>query len=1304
MAWLKGHAPAEKRQGIPMKTQRNTRRGRRVGPALVAAMMLMQTMLPAYATVSQLPAIYTKPPDANVMFTLDDSSSMWSDAVPDIPQTGYVGLTVPDDDGTFYNRNGTTLKRVHPNMWGSASKFRAATFFAKSNPVARYLRSSAGNPLYYDPTATYLPWPTAADDTKLSPAATPTSVNINRDTPFTAAFALDITTRVNESGGALPALDDESKNYWPATYFVYNGTVALPLGAPNALLNAALSDPNLFQKFEIKPSVTAYPRAATRSDCTGTVGPTGCTYAQELQNFANWLQYYRDRALMAKGGTATAFSKQGTNLRVGFGTINSTGTIRQGVSQFSGTARTNIYNDLYSRLINGGTPLRKALDDVGKYFQRNNVGNPWAQDPSSSSIGTEYTCRKSVHILSTDGFWKDAAATAPASGSNDAFSGSTPPAGAAGGKTYTFSDAAAAATETDPLVGRFTISPFSDANGNQLSDVAAYYWRNDLRPDLNNDVFASARDPAFWQHVSTYTVGLGVSGTGTVQRTSDGSTVVPYTEPSTSPFYSFRGQPWVASQQLRDLLIARRTPLTWPKVPGDEAPESGDDLIHTSMSGRGRYLSATNPIQLAAGMSALLAEATDNPSSLASVATSSNSLSSDNRIYQVTYNPNQWYGRLYAFSQTNAGTVTTTPSLAVWEASNMMPTPASRKIYTWDPDAKLGSTFTWTNGLTTTQKGYLGNDSTLLDYLRGSDTKELAQGGAFRDRSRYTVGSVKGGVLGDVVNGSPIKGPSAGGGFDRLPSGTPGQASYATYRSAGNTGLNSMRDTIFLGANDGMLHAFNRIDGVERFAYVPNAVFNVPRSLAGAAEAKLKMLSDPGYLHRFTVDGPPQIADAFIGPSAAASTWKTVLVGSTGAGARSVFAMDVTNPKDAGDTTAPAGAFDKTKILWEFSEANNADMGYVINYPQVARMRDGTWVAIFGNGYDSANGQAKLFILNLQTGAVLWQQSVGAAGGNGLSQPNFTVNTNREVTAIYAGDLKGNLWKFDVDNPTPSNWKVAFGGAPNYTPLYAGAATQPITVMPELTMHPNGGWLVSFGTGKLFESEDSATTVATNVNLNTQSIYGVWDKPGELTGFTGRTTLVAQTANTALAAATDANANVSGTTSNTVNWATKRGWVLDLGTGGERVHVNPLQAKNTLLVVANKPTDNSDPCSTGGSSRLFGLDPITGGAPDFGVFNSNGDGTINNADKGYNVKALTTVMLSLPVLQTKTTTADQITTEAVGSRGQTGARAGGVEPKVVKATDCTQWLLAGASNTSIPGFDVSLCKNGNPRVSWRQIK
>lgn len=1249
----------------------NRHKAKRLGAALVTGSMLLQTVMPAFATVSQVPGLFVTPPDANVMFTLDDSLSMVSDAIPDYisDQTGMPNADGNSTDSDALSGQAGQQRARFPGMWKQNTLWWGAAYYRSDRAVARYLRSSAGNPLYYDRTVTYKPWPVAGNDKTFNANATPSAVNIDPANPFNSAFTRDITARVG-SGSS----DDQTTNFWPATYYVYTGSTPLPPATPNTPLNVASS----FTKVEIKPSVTSYYRDAKRTDCSGAVGAGGCTYAEELQNFANWLQYYRSRMLMAKGGVSAAFAQQGTNLRVGFGTINN--TVRQGVATFSGARRTSFYTDLYGRPPNtGGTPLRQAMDQVGQYFQRSNVGNPWAEDPTSTStVGKEYTCRRSFHVMSTDGFWNGNGASGNAANNNDSYSGRTPK--KPDGTDYLYSNSG---SSTDPLVGRFTIDPFKDGNSGTLADVAAYYWKTDLRTGLANEVASSLRDPAFWQHLVTYTVGLGVSGTGTV--TVNGTTTVPTGTPIAA---SAIGKGWLETQEARDYLINNKLAVSWT-TPAADAATTGDDLVHASMNGRGKYFSASDPNTLKIGLASALAEAADNPGSLANVVTQSPQVSAGSAVYQATYNPSQWSGRFYAFPQAADGTVNTTPSNAIWEASNKMPTPANRNIFTWNPSTKTGALFTW-GTLTSTQQSNLGS-SDVLDFLRGSDTNEAAKGGTLRDRARYTVSGVTGGVLGDVVNGSPIKGPSDGGGYDRLPSGVPGQSLYATYRSNSSTTLDNMRNTLFLGANDGMLHAFDRTTGIERFAFVPNSVYSVPRSLTGT-ELKLKMLSDPGYQHRFTVDGPPQIADAYFGPDAATASWKTVLVSSTGAGARSVFAMDITDP------SVSTTAFGTSKLMWEFSEADNADMGYVTGYPNVARMRDGTWVAIVGNGYDSTNGQAKLFLLDLRTGAVVWEQSVGAAGGNGLSQPNFTVNTNREVTAIYAGDLKGNVWKFDVDNADRTQWKVAFGSAPNYTPLYTGSTNQPITVMPELTFHPSGGVMVSYGTGKLIDVEDTAATG--NVNLNTQALFGIWDKPGATTGFSGTTDLVLQGANTSLAAAVDTS--LSGSTANTIDWTTKRGWYLNLGTGGERVNVNPQQVNSVLLMVTNKP--DADPCKSGGTSRLFALDPITGGAPSFAVFDANATGGITTADKGYNVKSFTFGVLSLPTLQSKKPASDVVTLERAGTRGQTGARLGGVEPGKNGSTDCAQWLLAGGSNTSIAGFDISTCKSGTPRVSWRQLK
>lgn len=1289
---------------------------KRLGSLAVVWTLLAQASVPAHAVstatpgyagfVSQLPGVYTKPPDPNVMFTLDDSGSMRDETIPD----------------------SSAADNVHQNMWNGTSAAQL-TKYLSSNVKWRYYRSSTGNPLYYDPKVRYQPWPYAGDDTKLYSAAVSTAACYYADTlpvattgPWpatppalncTGANAVDLAARVTVIAGAA---DDETKNYWPATYFRYIGPAGLQADGTSVQGNNTTTN---WQKVEIKSSVAVYPpkhptadatqppKGAARTDCAGTT----CTYTEEIQNFANWFQYYRARLLMAKGGVAAAFAKQGTNIRVGFSTINSPVLPIRGVQTFSSASRIAFYAALYPRAAGNSTPLRLAMDNVGKYFQRSDIGNPWAEDPTSTTtVGTEYACRRSFHILSTDGFWNGAGATAPANADNDSFSGFTP--SKPDGTKYTYSDTLSP-TITDPLIGRFTVNPFKSTTADTLADVAAYYWKTDLRPGpaasggLDNVVVPSPGDPAFWQHLSTFTIGFGITGTGLVTKVAGGAADL-------------------STQTARDQLISDKTALNWT-IPIANDPRTGDDLVHASMNGRGQYFSATNPRDLANGLAAALSAVADQPFDFASVAADAPQVRSGGRVYQATFSPNKWYGRLYAFLQGANGVVNNIPIDAnnpinasqVWEASNKMPAPSARNIFTSTGLAGSGANFKWAE-LTSAQKGYLNNDSTVLDYLRGDDSNEASKGGTFRDRSRYKVGAVTGGVLGDVVGGSPVKGPDAGGGYDRLPkTATSGQSTYATFRSSTGTGLDNMRTTMFLGANDGMLHALNLNDGVERFAYVPSTVYNVPRATTSGliAEQKLLALSDVAYSHRFTVDGPPNVGDAYLG-----GAWKTILVGSTGAGARGIFAMDVTNPEVGGS------GFGKGNLMWEFSEANSDDMGFVPSYPHIARLRNDKWGVIFGNGYDSKNGKAKLFILDAENGSVIRQFEVDAGPNNGMSQPNFIYNDTREVIAVYAGDLKGNLWKFDVSDTTASNWAPAFGVQPFFTAVNDLGQAQPITVMPEITQHPNGGALLSFGTGKLFESSDTAVG-ASNVNLQTQSLYGIWDKPSETAPLlvTAPQRSVKLLKHTVSAIPASANYGQTVTTTDP-DWSSQRGWYFDLGSGGERSNLAPLQigsktGQQVLFMVANTPVP-SDPCANGGSSKIFALNPVTGNSPTFAVFDVNKNGLFDSTEVGFNIKVNRGGLLTQPLFQVlpdpaaggTTATATTPLLEVLPKvslvkqffdRGQaTAARAGGVEfdnPKGPGSDPCGLLMTAAQSNTALISESVNTCSH-KPRISWRQLK
>jgi type IV pilus assembly protein PilY1 len=1297
-------------------------RPKRLGSLIVIEALLAQAITPAYAvstgytgTVSQLPGGYIKPPDTNVMFTLDDSLSMHSDAIPDYLTSDASGNSVdlsmlPGDNSSNAvspEINGANFAHQFPGMWKAGSSYLNAQYYSAAGVTAanfagRYLRSSAGNPLYYNPKVRYRPWPKPGDDTDFWPDADPKAVNIHPSDPTNTGRQIDLTVQMGTGTGETP--------FWPATFFVKTSTAPLPPARPD--LQTVGGSPVAFTIVEIKPpATTTYAKwidplnGTGRTDCSGAVGSDGCSYTEELKNFANWLQYYRSRLLMAKGGVSAAFAKQGTGVRVGFGTINN--TVQLGIRQFSGANRTAFYNQLYPvARSTSGTPLRDAVDKVGKYFQRDDVGNPWAENPASAAIGTEYACRRSFHILSTDGFWNGNAASGSANNNNDQFSGATP--AKPDGTTFTYSDL----LDSSPVpafVSPFAIAPFSDGNSGTLADVAAYYWKTDLRSSLANSVATSARDPAFWQHLTMFTVGLGITGTGLVTKTTGGAVAD------------------IASPEGREKLVADRTPLTWT-TPSANDETTGDDLIHAAMNGRGRYFSATDPTTLSTGLASALSEAADNVGDFASVAADSPQLSANGNIYQATFSPARWYGRLYSFQQSVTGVVNNKPTTTsytnptqVWEASNKMPSPAQRNIYTSSGTTGSGATFTWTGGLTTAQKGLLGTED-VLNYLRGDASQEVANKGTFRDRTRYAVGAVTGGVLGDVVNATPLKGPDAGGGYQDLPSAdTAARSSYVAYRSG--TGLDNMRNSMYLGSNDGMLHAFNLTDGIERFAYVPNAVYEVPRSTTGTEKKMQLLATDLTGAHRYTVDGPPNISDAFLD-----GAWKTILTSSNGAGARGVFAIDVTNPVVGG-----TGGFDASKVMWEFTEANNADMGYMLAYPHVVRMADTakTWAVIFGNGYDSTNGQAKLFILKLSDGSILREIPVGAAGNNGLSQPNFIVNDTREVTTIYAGDLKGNLWKFDVSDPDSTKWAPSFGAAPNYSPLFTAISSsgvaQPISVMPEITANPNlpGSAMLTFGTGKLFETSDTAVAASSpanpatdpsppNVNLATnQSIYGIWDKPSETTGIT----ITAATRSSVLqshSAPTIAAPAEFGATSSEIPSNSQRGWFIDLAAGGERVNLTAQQVRNVLFVVANTPV--SDPCANGGTSRLFALDPVTGAIPKFPVFDVNKDGVIKPIDdSGFNVKVGRSGLLTQPIFQfisPSTTTVgtvnglpDNVTPSPASEVdvGQaTSARQGG--KNLLKGTkgSCGGEVTAAQTDTTIMTMNIKVCDKA--RISWRQLQ
>ena len=281
---------------------------------------------------------------------------------------------------------------------------------------------------------------------------------------------------------------------------------------------------------------------------------------------------------------------------------------------------------------------------------------------------------------------------------------------------------------------------------------------------------------------------------------------------------------------------------------------------------------------------------------------------------------------------------------------------------------------------------------------------------------------------------------------------------------------------VYTGANDGMLHAFNGLTGVEALAFIPSAVF-----------PNLHELTKPSYSHRFFVDGTPTVGDAFY-----SSAWHTMLVAGLNRGGRSIYALDVTYPENFSEANA-ASIF-----KWEYT---NSDLGYTYSRPAIVRMANGVWAAVFGSGYHTSSsvvgstGRAYLYIVNISTGVLIRKidTTVGTvADPNGLGTPALVdLDGDSIVDYAYAGDLQGNLWKFNLTSTNSASWDVAYISGTTRNPLFvatnAGGVRQPITSRPEVGVGPKGmGMIVLFGTGKFMELSDKSPT-------QTQSFYGLVD-------------------------------------------------------------------------------------------------------------------------------------------------------------------------------------------------------------------
>ncbi len=678
------------------------------------------------------------------------------------------------------------------------------------------------------------------------------------------------------------------------------------------------------------------------------------------------------------------------------------------------------------------------------------------------------------------------------------------------------------------------------------------------------------------------------------------------------------------------------------------------------VDGGGSVFSANNRDELISSFDSIFEQINEASGSFSSVAFNAGAINTGTGVYQASfvYSDTYWSGDLRAFAfSTDDDSDNIFSDTASWSADQALSARvlagggeghSTRNIITLS-SAREGVPFraseksAFTEAMRADLQGNDGDtdlEDRVINYLRGAESEE------FRERIPETFAITEEetviipadrGILGDIVNSSPIEVSAPELSYPDYDSGLTGVVQFGGPGTGGSyseyVANNAERQSVvYVGANDGMLHAFNGNlnpadgGGEELFAYIPS-------SLADGSEENVGLfyLTSPTYQHDFYVDGELTASDVYIDPDGGFSPeWRTVLVGALGNGGRGLFALDVTEPSAFNESNADDIA------LWEFDGKDGTgdqDMGHVFGEPQIALMNNGSFAVIVGNGVNSDRGIASLFILFIEEGADgIWSvgdyrkittmnvsDSDDINDDNGLFQPVLAdLNDDQIVDRIYAGDLKGNLWVFNVEGNNPNNWRVAYDsagevGAPpsDPQPLYTAAigsgddaeplpiTTPPLVIRNEATPTEANGvnLLVLFGTGSLLSRDDFG-------DRTRQRFHAVWDRG------TSRLT------NSNLLERSISGGLVRTVSNDTpVDWFDGTdghfGWFLNLGLEGERVIVPPTVLLNTILFTSAVPEESS--CDAGGIGFLnaIGVDGRVTTQP---VYDFDGDGDIDIDD------------------------------------------------------------------------------------------
>lgn len=1079
------------------------------------------------------------PPAPNVMMTIDDSGSMLSDAMPEGTFTvngKSVGLVTHFWPGAF---------PADPRKGGNGGSYQYCTVTAIKGGEGVYqaqFRSPQINSIWYNPDIRYRPWVSTDGVNRMADSS---ATNASWDPIIGTAK----TNLVNTRASAVPTrwctssstTDTVSRQFYPGLYYI------LRTGGDPTLV-ASYDRYDIAVNGEHAPAV----KNAARTDCAGA----RCTMAEERTNFANWYTYYRMRESLTKAAVSETFANFKGKIRAGWGQINpgngnmnTTSVVQQGINTLDAAYLTSLLTNVQKIESWPGTPLRTAIDStsgVGPYFQKTDADNPWLTTVGTANSGL-LSCRRSVNVLMTDGYY------------NDSYSGSNVD------NTLGTDYSSAVNNPNGYSPTRYSpAAPYSDNYSSTLADAAMKYYVTDLQAGAENKVPPVDGDIAYWQHLTQFTVGLGVKGT------LDSSS---------------------AAAKLATIKAIKAGTLSWPDPSGSQAAKI-DDLWHAAVNTGGDFYSVRNVTELADALGDAFGRAAGSENKEAGVAVSSGSVVSGSLKIVPKYRSGSWVGDVDAYKLDAQGNAPATPT---WSASNGLPAWASRNLFTWNGSSAVP--FTW-SGMGSAANTLVGSEA-IANYIRG-DTSQEGVGNPYRNRS--------GKLLGDFINSPPVYvKDQVSLGYSALDS------SYTAYLTAKATRSNGV---VFVGSNDGMMHAFDGATGAELMGYLPRAGLSKLNLLTN------KDYGTPSNYHRFFVDGPSIETDAYITTRrSATASWSNVVVSTMGAGGTGIFAMHV--------PTASPTSLDADTILWERSAADDTDFGYMIGEPAVGKIQGGTlssgWKVFVGNGVDSASGRAVLMVIDLASGAVNKIQ-LDSGSGNGATGVALVKDSKGQVVAAYVGDLKGQLWRVDFgDAANTSSWQVGFNNKPLFQAKSSAGDQQPITTAPLVMARSDSavGRLVVFGTGKLTTEVDADST-------KVQTVYGVLDPVADgstSVGVTGpfeavsddRDLLVVRTVSATPVLAADGRYYFA-MTGAAIDWNTKRGWYMDLPISGQRVLYpaqNPIG--DYVLVQTMVPAAAAAECSVSyGSGVNYLLMANTGMPSTDPTYDTNNDGKIDSKDLDTN--------------------------------------------------------------------------------------